>query len=156
MYSICASRVATPFWVSLYFVETVLAAESHCALRGSEPHATRKCHEITSRGYVRLFRFVPAEKRVACYTIDPAKDGELVHQNGCWRGGGENAAERTRPVPELPHQTPGAGMFRQALPAYGLWARHVDSLILEGTIFALQEGTTDRRDAIVLDDVTQH
>ena len=69
------------------------------------------------------------------------------------RGGGENAAERTRPVPEYEGRTPGAGMFQQALPAYGLWARHVDGLVLEDTTFDLLPGTFDRREKIVLDDV---
>ena len=69
------------------------------------------------------------------------------------RGGGDNAAERTRHVPELEGNTPGAGMFRQALPAYGLWARHVDGLKLEGVEFSLEPGTTDRREMLVLDDV---
>jgi len=74
-----------------------------------------------------------------------------VHLVG--RGGGENAAERTRPVPELEERTPGAGMFRQALPAYGLWARHVDGLTIEESSFELEEGFSDRRDVIVTEDV---
>ncbi len=71
------------------------------------------------------------------------------------RGGGENAEERTRPVSECEGLTPGSGMFRQALPAYGLWARHVDSLHLDNVSFTLADGTFDRRDAIVLDDVRE-
>jgi hypothetical protein len=40
------------------------------------------------------------------------------------------------------------------LPAYGLWARHVDGLVLDDVSFTLDDGTTDARDEIVLDDVT--
>ena len=74
-----------------------------------------------------------------------------VHLVG--RGGGNNEAERTRPVPELEGSTPWAGMFRKALPAYGLWARHVDGLSLENSSFSLEPGTSDRREMLVLDDV---
>lgn len=71
-----------------------------------------------------------------------------VHLTG--RGLGDaSEAERTRPVPELADRTPGAGMFRQALPAWGLWARHVDGLTIENSSFELEEGYTDRRDAVV-------
>ena len=52
------------------------------------------------------------------------------------------------PPLEFEHSTPGAGMFMQGLPAYGLWARHVDGLKLENTTFSL-----DSRDAVVLEDV---
>ena len=40
------------------------------------------------------------------------------------------------------------------LPAYGLWARHVDDLALDNVTFTLDEGTSDSRDAVVTDDVT--
>ncbi len=39
----------------------------------------------TGGGYIRIFRFVPSEKVVRCYTIDPGKGGELVHSCGVWR-----------------------------------------------------------------------
>lgn len=68
-------------------------------------------------------------------------------------GGGETEEERTRPVPELEGATPGVAMFGQLLPAHGLWARHVDGLRLEDVSFLLADGTFDRRDAVVLDDV---
>jgi len=73
-----------------------------------------------------------------------------VHLVG--RGGGENADERNRPVPELEHKTPEAKNFGQALPACGLWVRHVDGLRLIDTDFSLQEGMSDRREKVVCDD----
>ena len=69
------------------------------------------------------------------------------------RGGGETEAERTRPVPEAAGGYPDSHMFCCMLPAYGLYARHVDGLALENVAFTLKPGTTDRREAIVLDDV---
>ena len=35
-------------------------------------------------GYIRIFRFIPAEKRIACYTIDPGHGGAVVHDCWCW------------------------------------------------------------------------
>ena len=69
------------------------------------------------------------------------------------RGGGENAAERMRPVPEHEGRTPSAGMFVLPLPAYGLWARHVTGLTLDDVSFELEPGTFDRRACIVREDV---
>ncbi|MGN0834110.1 MAG: glycoside hydrolase family 28 protein [Kiritimatiellia bacterium] len=70
------------------------------------------------------------------------------------RGGGETGAERTRPVPEKEGAYPEANMFGGCLPAYGLYVRHVDGLRLEGVEFPLAPGTYDRRQPVVLDDVT--
>ncbi|MGN0832886.1 MAG: glycoside hydrolase family 28 protein [Kiritimatiellia bacterium] len=70
-------------------------------------------------------------------------------------GAGAAAAERTRPVPELEGAMPGPTMFEQLLPAYGLWARHVDGLTLESVKFILLDGTTDARERVVADDVTR-
>ena len=39
----------------------------------------------TGGGFIRIFRFIPSEKVVRCYTIDPRKGGELVHSFGVWR-----------------------------------------------------------------------
>jgi len=75
-----------------------------------------------------------------------------IHLHG--PGAGNCEAERTRPVPERTGAYPEANMFKCMLPAYGLWARHVDGLTLENVTFTLDEGTTDARDAIVIDDVT--
>ena len=68
-------------------------------------------------------------------------------------GAGDNAAERTRNVPELPGIYPEANCFGCMLPAYGLWARHVDGLTLDNVTFTLDDGTTDAREAVVTDDV---
>ena len=70
-------------------------------------------------------------------------------------GAGECEAEKTRPVPERPGSYPEANLFRCMLPAYGLWARHVDDLSLDGVSFTLDEGTTDSREDVVTDDVTE-
>ena len=64
------------------------------------------------------------------------------------RGIGNYATLRETSPLELEGKTPGAGMFMQALPAYGLWARHVDGLKLENTTFSL-----DTREAVTLEDV---
>ena len=69
------------------------------------------------------------------------------------RGGGDNAAERTRPVPEVADEYPDAHMFDCMLPAYGLYVRHVDGLMLENVNFILRSGDIDRRDAVVQEDV---
>ena len=69
-----------------------------------------------------------------------------VHLTGRGIGRYETLAEPS--VPELEGKTPGAGMFMRALPAYGLWARHVDNLKLEDTDFSL-----DTRKAVVTEDV---
>ena len=76
-----------------------------------------------------------------------------VHLHG--PGAGECSAEKTRPVPERSGSYPEANLFRCMLPAYGLWARHVDDLSLEDVSFTLDEGTTDSREAVVTDDVTE-
>ena len=81
------------------------------------------------------------------------KDVTLRNVRIVCRGGGDTAAERTRPVPEVAGKYPDAHMFGCILPAYGLYARHVDGLSLEDVSFALKPGTTDGRDDKVLDDV---
>ena len=75
-----------------------------------------------------------------------------VHLHGL--GAGDCAEERTRPVPEEAGAYPEINRFWCMLPAYGLWARHVDGLVLDDVSFTLDDGTTDARDEIVLDDVT--
>ena len=57
------------------------------------------------------------------------------------------------PVPEAADRYPDAHMFGHALPAYGLYARHVDGLSLVNCAFALAEGTSDRRNPVVAEDV---
>lgn len=59
------------------------------------------------------------------------------------------------PVPELAGNYPGASMFRRPLPAYGLWARHVEGLGLENVSFRLTDVACETRQDIVTDDVTR-
>jgi polygalacturonase len=54
-------------------------------------------------------------------------------------------------IPEMPREYPEPSIFG-ILPAYGLYARHVEGLKL--TCVTLQYKTEDKRPAIVLDDVT--
>ena len=70
------------------------------------------------------------------------------------KGAGDCAAERTRPVPENEGNYPDPDIFRCMLPAWGLYARHVDGLTLENVTFELRDGETDARERLVLDDVT--
>jgi Glycosyl hydrolases family 28 len=65
------------------------------------------------------------------------------------KGGGE-AQVATLPVPELEKTYPDAYMFRD-LPAYGLYARHVEQLELEGIELGFEQ--PDARPALVLDNV---
>jgi hypothetical protein len=39
----------------------------------------------TGGGYIRIFRFVPSEKKIYGYTVDPKNGGALVHSYGIWR-----------------------------------------------------------------------
>ena len=69
------------------------------------------------------------------------------------KGGGRTLEEKTRVVPEFPECYPESRMFKCMLPAYGLYVRHVDGIVLEDTVFTLREGDLDERDAVVFDDV---
>ena len=71
------------------------------------------------------------------------------------RGLGVAQSEKwlAKPVPENPGGYPEAHVFKHALTAWGLYARHVDGLKLENCEFELLDGTTDSRKKIVLDDV---
>jgi hypothetical protein len=66
------------------------------------------------------------------------------------RGGGK-AEWATRPVPEREAEYPDAGRFGD-LPAYGLYCRHVEGLMLDGINLSFAE--PDARPAVVLDDVS--
>ncbi|PYI85106.1 MAG: hypothetical protein DME26_11820 [Verrucomicrobia bacterium] len=66
------------------------------------------------------------------------------------RGGGR-AELASRPVPERESEYPDAGRFGD-LPAYGLYCRHVDGLVLDGINLAFDE--PESRPALVLDDIT--
>lgn len=50
-------------------------------------HGNNVCSVMqdTGAGFIRIFRFVPSEKVVRCYTIDPSKGGEIVSSFGVWR-----------------------------------------------------------------------
>jgi hypothetical protein len=54
-------------------------------------------------------------------------------------------------VPEMEKEYPDADMFKE-LPAYGLYCRHVDSLLLDGLQLGFEKA--DSRPAMILDDVT--
>ena len=69
-------------------------------------------------------------------------------------GGGAAAAAAVKPIPELPSATPGVGMFDLKMPAYALWARHVDGLVLENVSIEPEPGTSDGRERYVFKDVT--
>ena len=71
------------------------------------------------------------------------------------RGLGKSQSEKwlAKPVPENPGGYPEAHVFKHALTAWGLYARHVDGLKLVNCEFELLDGTTDSRKKIVLDDV---
>ena len=70
------------------------------------------------------------------------------------KGAGEKWAKwKDKPVPEVAGEYPDAHMFGHILPAYGLYARHVDGLQMENCTFRLKDGTRDVRPAVVKDDV---
>jgi 3',5'-cyclic AMP phosphodiesterase CpdA len=39
----------------------------------------------TGGGFIRIFRFIPSERIIRCYTVNPARNGEIVHSYGVWR-----------------------------------------------------------------------
>ena len=62
---------------------------------------------------------------------------------------------RTEEVPEYAERYPDCTMFGfRILPAFGVYARHVDGLVFDNVTAELQDGTEDVRDRFVLDDVT--
>ena len=66
------------------------------------------------------------------------------------RGGGKPELA-ARAVPEMEGEYPDAGRFGD-LPAYGLYCRHVDNLVLDGINLAFEE--PESRPALILDDVS--
>lgn len=85
------------------------------------------------------------------------KDVTLRNVHLRCRGAGAELSRtaRTQTVRERAGAYPECNMFDfQILPAYSLYARHVDGLVLENVTDELQDGTEDLRDRIVLDDVT--
>ena len=53
--------------------------------KGEHGNMVYSLMQDTGGGFIRIFRFIPSEKVVRCYTIDPRKGGELVHSLGVWR-----------------------------------------------------------------------
>ena len=51
--------------------------------RGENGNMVFSLMQDTGSGFIRIFRFIPSEKTVRCYTIDP-KDGEIVHSGFWW------------------------------------------------------------------------
>ena len=65
--------------------------------------------------------------------------------------GGGKPDLATRPVPERENEYPDAGRFGD-LPAYGLYCRHVEGLVLDGINLSFSE--PENRPALILDDVS--
>jgi len=65
--------------------------------------------------------------------------------------GGGKPELATRLVPERENEYPDAGRFGE-LPAYGLYCRHVEGLVLDG--INLSFGEPENRPALILDDVS--
>ena len=63
-------------------------------------------------------------------------------------------AAKAAPVPEHPGAYPESNMFRpnRILPAYGLYVRHADGVVLDDVTFTLPSGAADTRAEIVKDD----
>ena len=56
-------------------------------------------------------------------------------------------------MPEGGGRYPDAALFAdQALPAYGLYLRHADAIMLDQTVFELAPQTTDSRPDVVAED----
>lgn len=83
------------------------------------------------------------------------KDVTLRNVHLLCRGAGIEASRKVKsqPVPEYEGKYPECCMFK-LLPAWGIYARHVDGLFLENVTAELQDGTDDCRERYVLDDVT--
>ncbi len=81
---------------------------------------------------------------------DRAASGITIKNVRITARGGGGADLVAQAVPELEKTYPDATMFRD-LPAYGLYARHVDGLVLDGLDLGFDQA--DARPALVLDDV---
>lgn len=53
--------------------------------KGAHGNMVYSLMQDTGAGYIRIFRFVPSKKKIFCYTVDPRKNGEIVHSFGIWR-----------------------------------------------------------------------
>lgn len=81
----------------------------------------------------------------------PIRDVTIERVSLHYRGGG-TAEDATRVPGDLPHAYPEPSMFG-TLPAWGLWARHVDGLRIDG--LTLTHDGVDARRAMLFDDVTR-
>lgn len=52
--------------------------------KGVHGNMVHSLMQDTGAGFIRIFRFIPSEKVIRCYTVDPQKDGELVHSYWVW------------------------------------------------------------------------
>lgn len=53
--------------------------------KGEKGNQVHSIMQDTGCGFIRIFRFIPSEKRIACYTVDPQNGGKIVHRYWCWR-----------------------------------------------------------------------
>ena len=53
--------------------------------KGVHGNMVHSVMQDTGAGFIRIFRFIPSEKVVRCYTIDPRNGGRLVHSYWIWR-----------------------------------------------------------------------
>lgn len=81
----------------------------------------------------------------------PVRDVTLARLSLHYRGGG-TMEDSARMPEECPHAYPEPSMFG-TLPAWGLWARHVQGLTVDG--LALSHDGPDSRAAIILDQVSR-
>jgi len=79
----------------------------------------------------------------------PVRDVTIARVSLLYRGGG-TGEDRARVPAELPHAYPEPSMFG-TLPAWGLWARHVQGLTVDR--LSLSHEGDDARVAVLLDDV---
>ena len=70
-------------------------------------HGNMVCSAMqdTGAGFIRIFRFIPSEKVVRCYTVDTAKGGEIVSSFGAWRD--RNWFNFEIPYPSAPAESAG-------------------------------------------------
>ena len=53
--------------------------------KGVHGNMVHSLMQDTGAGFIRIFRFIPSEKVVRCYTVDPGNGGRLVHSYWIWR-----------------------------------------------------------------------
>ncbi len=80
--------------------------------RGAHGNMVYSLMQDTGGGFIRIFRFIPSEKVVRCYTVNPQKGGELVRSYGVWHDASWFNFE-------LPYPGATAGAVAAAAPASG-------------------------------------